>query len=108
MSGFDLALPDWDFTSEKHEYEAPPRYTEQQVGKHVTEEEIQAEANRRTGDIAIYRYYVGSVGWIPTLVFIISCSIFIFGISFPCKSAYNKLRRPALTDHNSHLGQDVG
>lgn len=93
MSGLDLALPDWNFTPEKHEYEAPPRYTEQQVGKHVTEEEIQAEANRRTGDIAIYRYYVGSVGWIPTLIFIVSCSIFIFGISFPCKSACTEFFR---------------
>jgi ATP-binding cassette subfamily C (CFTR/MRP) protein 1 len=85
VSSFDLALPDWDFSAEKHEYEAPPRYTEQQNTNQVTEEEIQAEANRRTGDVAIYRYYVGSVGWVPTIIFIVSCSIFIFGISFPCK-----------------------
>ncbi|KAH3906329.1 hypothetical protein HBI56_195160 [Parastagonospora nodorum] len=107
VSGFDLALPDWDFTPEKHEYEAPPRYTEQQVGKHVTEEEIQAEANRRTGDIAIYRYYVGSVGWIPTLVFIISCSIFIFGISFP--SIWVKMWAEYNEDHpNKRLGFYLG
>lgn len=86
VSSFDLALPDWDFRAEKHEYEAPPRYTERQNAGQVTEEEIQAEANRRTGDLAIYRYYVGSVGWVPTIIFIVSCSIFIFGISFPCKS----------------------
>jgi hypothetical protein len=85
VSGFDLALPDWDFTPEKHEYEAPPRYTERQTGNHVTEEEIQAEANRRTGDVAIYRYYVSSVGWIPTIIFVVSITIFIFGISFPSK-----------------------
>jgi ATP-binding cassette subfamily C (CFTR/MRP) protein 1 len=85
VSSFDLAPPDWDFSAEKHEYEAPPRYTEQQNTSQITEEEIQAEANRRTGDVAIYRYYVGSVGWVPTIIFIISCSIFIFGISFPCK-----------------------
>jgi ATP-binding cassette subfamily C (CFTR/MRP) protein 1 len=85
VSGFDLAPPHWEFTPEKHEYDAPPRYIEQQVTGHVTEEEIQAEANRRTGDIAIYRYYVSSVGWVPTIIFIVSCSIFIFGISFPCR-----------------------
>jgi ATP-binding cassette subfamily C (CFTR/MRP) protein 1 len=84
VSSFDLAEPDFEFTPEKHEYEAPPRYTERQVTGQVTEEEIQAEANRRTGDLAIYRYYVGSVGWVPTIIFIVSCSIFIFGISFPC------------------------
>jgi hypothetical protein len=92
VSSFDLALPDWDFTSEKHEYEAPPRYTERQVATKVTEEELQAEANRRTGDVAIYRYYVGSVGWIPTLIFIVSITIFIFGISFPCKSCKNNFK----------------
>lgn len=85
MSSFDLAAPDFEFTPEKHEYESPPRYTEQQVTSQFTEEEIQAEANRRTGDVAIYQYYAGSVGWIPTIIFMVSCTIFIFGISFPCK-----------------------
>lgn len=83
VSAFDLPLPDWSFTPEKHDYEAPPKYSERQVIKVVTEEDVQAEANRRTGDVAIYRYYIGSVGWIPTLVFVISIVIFIFGISFP-------------------------
>jgi hypothetical protein len=87
VSGFDLAFPDWEYAPEKHEYEAPPRYTEQQVASQVTEEEIQAEANRRTGDVAIYRYYISSVGWIPTIIFIVSITIFILGISFPCKSS---------------------
>lgn len=82
VSGFDLPEPDWDFTPEKHVYEAPPRYTER-VSERVTEEDIQAETNRRTGDAAIYLYYVRSVGWIPTLIFIVSITIFIFGQSFP-------------------------
>ena len=51
----------------------------------VTEDDIQADANRRTGDTAIYLYYISSVGWIPTLIFIVSIIIFIFGISFPSK-----------------------
>jgi hypothetical protein len=93
VSSFNLAAADWDITPAKHEYESPPKYTERQSASPVTEEDIQAEANRRTGDIAIYRYYVGSVGWVPTIIFIISCSIFIFGISIPCKS-----QRP-LKDH---------
>jgi ATP-binding cassette subfamily C (CFTR/MRP) protein 1 len=84
-SGFDLALPDWNITSQKNEYEAPPRYSERQVTKQTTEEDVQAEANRRTGDASIYKYYVGSVGWIPTIIFIVSIIIFIFGVSFPSK-----------------------
>lgn len=85
VSGFDLPLADWDFTPEKHTYEAPPRYTERQTSSKVTEDDIQAQANRRTGDTAIYLYYIGSVGWIPTIIFVVSIVIFIFGISFPSK-----------------------
>lgn len=94
VSGFDLPLPDWDFSPEKHVYEAPPKYTERQASStKVTEDEIQAEANRRTGDTAIYLYYIGSVGWIPTLIFIVSIVIFIFGISFPCKIAISNIEK---------------
>jgi ATP-binding cassette subfamily C (CFTR/MRP) protein 1 len=86
VSGFDLALADWDYSPEKHVYEAPPRYTERQASStKLTEEDIQAEANRRTGDTAIYLYYIKSVGWIPTIIFVVSIVIFIFGISFPSK-----------------------
>ncbi|CAN9344154.1 unnamed protein product [Alternaria alternata] len=84
VSGFDLALPDWDYRAEKHIYEEPPRYTERLASDNqLTEDDVQAEANRRTGDTAIYLYYIGTVGWIPTIIFIFSIIIFIFGISFP-------------------------
>lgn len=66
-------------------YEAPPKYTERPTNEKVTEDDIQAEANRRTGDAAIYLYYVRSVGWIPTLIFVVSITIFIFGQLFPSK-----------------------
>lgn len=83
VSTFDLPPPDWDFSPEKHLYEAPPKYTEKITSNKVTEEDIQAEANRRTGDSAIYLYYVRTVGWAPTIIFIVSITIFIFGQSFP-------------------------
>jgi len=84
VSGFDLGRADWDYRPEKHIYEEPPRYTERQVtDTQLTEDDVQAEANRRTGDTAIYLYYISTVGWIPTIIFIISIVIFIFGISFP-------------------------
>jgi ABC-type multidrug transport system fused ATPase/permease subunit len=87
VSDFDLAQAEWDYSPEEHIYEAPPRYTERADSEGiVTEEDIQAEANRRTGDVAIYMYYIGSVGWIPTIIFVVSIIIFIFGISFPSKS----------------------
>lgn len=40
-------------------------------------------ANRRTGDIAIYKYYIGSVGWIPSLIFVLAICAYIFCQSFP-------------------------
>ncbi|KAF2742355.1 P-loop containing nucleoside triphosphate hydrolase protein [Sporormia fimetaria CBS 119925] len=83
VSSFDLPPPDWDFAPEKHLYEAPPKYTERAASDKVTEEDMLAEANRRTGDAAIYLYYVRSVGWIPTLIFVVSITIFIFGQLFP-------------------------
>jgi ATP-binding cassette, subfamily C (CFTR/MRP), member 1 len=86
VSDFDLPAADWDFSPEKHVYEAPPKYTERANNNKVTEEDIQAETNRRTGDAAIYLFYVRSVGWIATLIFVVSITIFIFGQSFPSKS----------------------
>jgi ATP-binding cassette subfamily C (CFTR/MRP) protein 1 len=107
-SGFDLALPDWNITSQKNEYEAPPRYSERQVAKQTTEEDVQAEANRRTGDASIYKYYVGSVGWIPTIIFIISIIIFIFGVSFPSKSLKSPRFGSILTDYSQQYGSRSG
>lgn len=41
------------------------------------------EANKRTGDLAIYAYYGRSVGWFAVLVFIVAMSAYVFCISFP-------------------------
>ena len=83
VSSFDLPPPDWDFVPEKHVYEAPPKYTERASSGKVTEDDIQAEANKRTGDSKIYLFYVRSVGWTATVIFIVSITIFIFGQLFP-------------------------
>jgi ABC-type multidrug transport system fused ATPase/permease subunit len=83
VANFDLPPPDWDFTPEKHLYEAPPKYTERVNNAMVTEEDIQAETNRRTGDVAIYYYYTRSVGWTATIIFVVCVTLFIFGQSFP-------------------------
>lgn len=83
VANFDLPPPDWDFAPEKHLYEAPPKYTERANNAMVTEEDIQAETNRRTGDVAIYYYYLRSVGWTASIIFIVCVTLFIFGQSFP-------------------------
>ncbi|KAL4941343.1 hypothetical protein BDV06DRAFT_223239 [Aspergillus oleicola] len=38
---------------------------------------------RGEGDIAVYQYYVRSIGWLPTIFFAVAISGFIFCISFP-------------------------
>ncbi|GKU10283.1 unnamed protein product [Fusarium langsethiae] len=40
-------------------------------------------ASRRTGDVAIYMYYIRAIGWIPTMVFILAICAYIFCQSFP-------------------------
>jgi ATP-binding cassette subfamily C (CFTR/MRP) protein 1 len=43
----------------------------------------EADTSRQTGDIQIYLYYVKSVGWWASLVFLIAIIGFVFCISFP-------------------------
>jgi ABC-type multidrug transport system fused ATPase/permease subunit len=40
-------------------------------------------ASRRTGDVAIYMYYIRAIGWIPTMVFVLAICAYIFCQSFP-------------------------
>ncbi|CAG9989646.1 unnamed protein product [Clonostachys byssicola] len=41
------------------------------------------EARRRMGDVAIYKYYVQAIGWIPTIIFVCVICSYIFCQSFP-------------------------
>lgn len=46
-------------------------------------ETTEFEANKRTGDLAIYAYYAKSVGWFAVVTFIVAMSAYVFCISFP-------------------------
>lgn len=46
-------------------------------------EEAEDGEGRRTGDVAIYTYYVHTIGWLPTFIFIFAICAFIFCQSFP-------------------------
>ncbi len=41
------------------------------------------EANKRTGDLAIYAYYAKSVGWFAVVTFVVAMCAYVFCISFP-------------------------
>ncbi|GAB1316857.1 hypothetical protein MFIFM68171_07067 [Madurella fahalii] len=63
--------------------------------------------SRRTGDVQIYLYYVRSVGWWATLLFVIAITGFVFSVSFPTVwvqwwAASNE------TDPNGRLGYWLG
>lgn len=47
--------------------------------------EGEPDSSRRTGDVQIYFYYVKSVGWWVTLVFVVAIVGFVFCVSFPSK-----------------------
>jgi len=81
-SSFNLPLPDWDYyaVSTALDIEKPNEGISVPT---VGNKEESDDSLRRTGDSAIYLYYVRSVGWIPTILFVVAISGFIFCTSFP-------------------------
>ena len=57
--------------------------------------------SRRTGDVQIYLYYVKSVGWWATLIFVLAIVGFIFCTSFPSRSIHCALCWTEATDLTS-------
>lgn len=47
--------------------------------------EQQQDLARRTGDVSIYKYYIGSVGWTTLAMLATSNAIYAFGLTFPRK-----------------------
>jgi hypothetical protein len=54
------------------------------TGTRCTQDE-DADMSRQTGDVQIYLYYIKSVGWLATLVFVFAIVGFVFSICFPSK-----------------------
>jgi ATP-binding cassette subfamily C (CFTR/MRP) protein 1 len=86
VSSFNLPRPDWNYVPEEPAF---PRATQDSISKEKqiiqTDEDLELEANRQTGDFSIYKYYLGSVGWIAVTIFGVCISSFVFCISFPSK-----------------------
>ena len=83
VSSFHLGLPDWKFTPDERSYHVPSVDDKEKVIQ--TDDDLEAEANRATGDFTIYKYYFDSVGWVGIIIFLVSISGFVFCISFPSK-----------------------
>ncbi|KAE8374500.1 P-loop containing nucleoside triphosphate hydrolase protein [Aspergillus bertholletiae] len=80
ISSFALGLPEQKNASEKPDNS---KKSESQVSAIEQDESSEAESPGSGGDISIYLYYIKSIGWFPTLVFIIAITGFVFCISFP-------------------------
>ncbi|KAF4957433.1 hypothetical protein FSARC_11314 [Fusarium sarcochroum] len=46
-------------------------------------EDTEDGAGRRTGDMAIYIYYIRAIGWVPSLIFVFAICAYIFCSAFP-------------------------
>lgn len=83
VSNFSLGLSELDCKTVK------PVASDTSLGRPRSPEkpEHNGEENYGSdGDIAIYLYYIRSIGWFSSLVFFIAISAFAFGLSFPSMS----------------------
>lgn len=107
VSSFDLGQPDWNYIPDQTSYHVPTVIEQKKVIQ--TDDDLEAEANRATGDFTIYQYYFASVGWLGILVFLTCISGFVFCISFPSKFAPVYSWRDRNTNRAvRYLGQMVG
>ena len=86
MSDFDLSAPDWNHEDSQEDEKFLPEKSTSKTDTAKQEPPLDpdlADNNRATGDIAIYLYYVGSVGWIATVAFVVSITIYAFSWTFP-------------------------
>ncbi|OCL14026.1 putative multidrug resistance protein MDR [Glonium stellatum] len=105
-SSFNLPLPDWNNKPEE-DSSGPQAYSYVPPNRSQTTDGLEAEANRRTGDMSIYLYYINSIGWKPTVIFIVAIIAFIVCISFP--NIWVKWWATAnMKDPNGRLGYWLG
>ncbi|KAI1930027.1 hypothetical protein LOZ60_001286 [Ophidiomyces ophidiicola] len=83
VSSFTLPPPDWTYKPDPDANRELIPVKEEESDGLRTNEALEAAANRRTGDVKIYLYYIGSVGWLAALAFVIFVCGFVFCIAFP-------------------------
>ncbi|KAH8701351.1 P-loop containing nucleoside triphosphate hydrolase protein [Phaeosphaeriaceae sp. PMI808] len=83
VSTFILPPPSWDYLPEYSNELDLTSYSKNAAQQQMTEDSLEEGAARRTGDVTVYLYYIRSVGWVATWIFIISITIFTFCNSFP-------------------------
>ena len=108
VSTFTLPPPSWDYVPEHSSDIDLASYSSKAPQKGMTEDSLEEDAARRTGDVAVYLYYIQSVGWLATWIFIISITIFTFCNSFPRKYSPLAIKVYKLSHRHRYVAQVVG
>ena len=113
VSSFDLPAPNWSFEQKEAGFDhlfAPPIKPVRapdalKEPKGLSESEL--EANRRTGDLSVYGYYINTVGRFAVISFIAAICGYVFSMTFP--QIWLGWWSTANTEHpNSRLGYYLG
>ncbi|KAJ5350728.1 hypothetical protein N7541_008455 [Penicillium brevicompactum] len=60
-----------------------PSEQDEELARILSIEEAPTGADRRTGDTAVYKYYIQTVGPFRTAIFFLACSVFVVGLTLP-------------------------
>lgn len=113
ISRFNLSPPDWSYesTDSPSSTSSFDKETNSEGDVLESDEHLEAAANKQTGDLSIYKYYMNSVGWFAVLIFVVFISAFVFCISFPSKLRHTLSRwggKWLIISLPRYLGQMVG
>jgi hypothetical protein len=57
--------------------------TEEDLTRILSAEEAPTGQDRRTGDTAVYKYYIQTVHPLSAAIFLLACSVFVVGLTLP-------------------------
>jgi len=107
VAGLSVLTANWDTALDDEPNAVRTNYVYHPPGQNLFEDTSAAEASRRTGDVEIYTYYFKSIGRLPSILFVIMLSIFVFAFSFP--NIWLKWWATANSKHpNERLGYYLG
>ncbi|TVY85161.1 ABC transporter [Lachnellula suecica] len=83
VASFGLPPPNWQNEPEKRTAPVEKEIIKEFIALAVPDIAPEDDLSRRTGDVSVYLYYINAVGWVPTLIFVVAISAFVFCMSFP-------------------------
>ncbi|KAJ5770022.1 uncharacterized protein N7511_002073 [Penicillium nucicola] len=82
----------------------PSDKAEEELTRILSTEEAPTGEDRRTGDTAVYKYYIQTVHPLSTAIFFVACSVFVVGLTLPREHLTERmLPRASIKFHASLL-----